>query len=120
MQKMNIVILCHAAIKDMHEPHLSAEYQLYTLNIPAKHSADLFEASYLIGFATIKTVVRKKQGTFGQQESKAVKTGERILIVNPVTGVHAKNRYGLTDEIAMEPSILMGAIQETRDKKENS
>lgn len=106
---IHIVVLCHTQIKNMNEPHLAQEYQLYTLNISDKHAALLFEAADLIGYANIKTVVRKKSGGFGDSTTGMV-TGERELILTPHTGIHAKNRYGITESVSLDPEVLLNTI----------
>lgn len=109
LHNIHIVILCHAQIKTINEPHLTQEYQLYTLNIPDKHTAILFETADLIGYANIKTVVRKKSGGFGESTTGMV-TGERELIITPHTGIHAKNRFGLSENLPLDAEAMLNTI----------
>lgn len=105
---VHIIILCHAQIKTINEPHLIGDYQLYTLNIPDKHTALLFEAADLIGYAHIKTVIKKGAG--GNSASGMV-TGERELVITPHTGIHAKNRYGAKDNIPLSADALLNLLK---------
>ena len=111
-----IAISCHAAIRSVNEPHLGESYDLYTSKLHKHIAADLYEAADAILFATIKTNVKKTTGDFGKKSVQGVVTGERILYTQPMTGVEAKNRFNLPQEIPLDAANLLKLINENRNQ----
>lgn len=111
-----IAISCHAAIRSVNEPHLGESYDLYTSKLHKHIAADLYEAADAILFATIKTNVKKTTGDFGKKTTQGVVTGERILYTQPMTGVEAKNRFNLPQEIPLDATNLLKLINENRNQ----
>ena len=65
---------------------------------------------------TIKTNVKKTTGDFGKKTTQGVVTGERILYTQPMTGVEAKNRFNLPQEIPLDAANLLKLINENRNQ----
>jgi hypothetical protein len=95
---------------------LGESYDLYTSKLHKHIAADLYEAADAILFATIKTNVKKTTGDFGKKTTQGVVTGERILYTQPMTGVEAKNRFNLPQEIPLDATNLLKLINENRNQ----
>ena len=59
-------------------------------------------------------IIQKKDTGFGRKDSRAINTGERIILTSGLQGVDCKNRFGLPPEIPAEYDEYHKLINESR------
>ena len=110
---MEPICVCHTQIRTINKPTLEP-YDLFTLKLHKAASADIMEWSDAVLFLTFKTIIQKKDTGFGRKDSRAINTGERIILTSGSQGVDCKNRFGLPSEIPAEYGEYHKLIAESR------
>ena len=110
---MEPICVCHTQIRTINKPTLEP-YDVFTLKLHKSASADIMEWSDAVLFLTFKMIIQKKDTGFGRKDSRAINTGERIILTSGSQGVDCKNRFGLPSEIPAEYSEYHKLINESR------
>ena len=110
---MEPICVCHTQIRTINKPTLEP-YDVFTLKLHKSASADIMEWSDAVLFLTFKMIIQKKDTGFGRKDSRAINTGERIILTSGSQGVDCKNRFGLPPEIPAEYSEYHKLIAESR------
>ena len=116
---MEPICVCHTQIRTVNKPTLEP-YDLFTLKLHKSASADIMEWSDAVLFLTFKMIIQKKDTGFGRKDSRAVNTGERIILTSGSQGVDCKNRFGLPPEIPAEYGEYHKLIAESRRQNASS
>ena len=110
---MEPICVCHTQIRTINKPTLEP-YDVFTLKLHKSASADIMEWSDAVLFLTFKMIIQKKDTGFGRKDSRAINTGERIILTSGSQGVDCKNRFGLPSEIPAEYEEYHKLIAESR------
>ena len=110
---MEPICVCHTQIRTINKPTLEP-YDVFTLKLHKSASADIMEWSDAVLFLTFKMIIHKKDTGFGRKDSRAINTGERIILTSGSQGVDCKNRFGLPSEIPAEYEEYHKLIAESR------
>jgi len=97
---MNIVILAHAATVKYEDPR-SEPYDRFQPKLPNRCNALLQEWTDVLAFAGFRVIVKKSDAGFGNQVSRGITTGERLLHMVENPAYIAKNRYNCPDTVPM-------------------
>lgn len=106
---MNIVILAHAATVKYEDPR-SEPYDRFQPKLPNRCNALLQEWTDVLAFAGFRVIVKKSDAGFGNQVSRGITTGERLLHMVENPAYIAKNRYNCPDTIPMVFEKLLESI----------
>ena len=112
-KEMEPICVCHTQIRTINKPTLEP-YDLFTLKLHKAASADIMEWSDAVLFLTFKMIIQKKDTGFGRKDSRAINTGERIILTSGSQGVDCKNRFGLEPEIPADYASYHKLIDESR------
>lgn len=107
---MAVILICHIKIARFESP-TSEGYDMIMPKLHARASALMREWADVLGYAALRTMVRKAEGAFGNAEAKAVTTGERILHVTPNPAYLSGNRYGIQSDLPLDFAALCNAIR---------
>jgi len=110
---MEPICVCHTQIRTINKPTLEP-YDVFTLKLHKAASADITEWSDAVIFLCFKMKILKKDTGFGRKDSRAINTGERILLTSGSQGVDCKNRFGLPPEIPADYNEYHKLIAESR------
>ena len=110
---MEPICVCHTQIRTINKPTLEP-YDVFTLKLHKSASADIMEWSDAVLFLTFKMIIQKKDTGFGRKDSRAINTGERIILTSGSQGVDCNNRFGLPSEIPAEYEEYHKLIAESR------
>jgi hypothetical protein len=91
---MAIILIAHDKIKRFESP-LHEGYDQYTLKLHDRAGALVQEWADVIGWANYRVVTTQSDAGYGNKETKARTTGERILHVEPHPAHMGGNRFGL-------------------------
>jgi hypothetical protein len=106
---MNVVILAHAVTVKYEDPR-SDSYDRFQPKLPNRCNALLQEWTDVLAFASFRVIVKKSDAGFGNQVSRGITTGERLLHVVENPAYIAKNRYNCPDTIPMMFDKLIESI----------
>jgi hypothetical protein len=95
-KNMTIILLAHDKIKRLESP-MHENYDTYTLKLHDRACGILLEWADIVGYCAHKIITRSQESGFGQKETKALTTGERVLHLEPHPAHCAGNRLGLKD-----------------------
>lgn len=93
-RNMAIILIAHDKIKRFESP-LHEGYDQYTLKLHDRAGALVQEWADVIGWANYRIVTTQSDAGYGNKETKARTTGERILHVEPHPAHMGGNRFGL-------------------------
>ena len=93
---MGVILVAHDKIKRIEDP-LTEGYDSHVLKLHDRASALIQEWADVIGYAGYKILTNKTDAGFGNKETKATTTGERVLYVQPHPAHCGGNRFGLSD-----------------------
>jgi len=93
---MGVILIAHDKIKRIEDP-LTEGYDSHVLKLHDRASGLVLEWADVIGFAGYRIFTNKTDAGFGNKETKATTTGERILHVEPHPAHCGGNRFGLTN-----------------------
>lgn len=94
---MGIILIAHDKVKRVESP-LTDGYDSHALKLHERAAGIAMEWADVIGFASHKVYTSEKDGGgFGKKETKAIGSGERVLMVESNPAHCGGNRFGLTD-----------------------
>lgn len=93
-KNMAVVLIAHDKIKHFESP-MHDGYDQYVLKLHDRAAALVQEWADVIGWANYRIVTTQSDSGFGNKETKARTTGERILHVEPHPAHMGGNRFGL-------------------------
>lgn len=93
---MGIVLIAHDKIKRIEDP-LTEGFDSHVLKLHDRAGALVQEWADVIGYAGYRIFTSKTDAGFGNKETKATTTGERILHVEPHPAHCGGNRFGLSN-----------------------
>lgn len=95
---MNILLLAHSEVKHV-EPPETDPYDRYQMRLHKRAFALWSEWSDMNLFLNYKIAVQKSDQGFGQERTRGVGTGERVINTQERPAWDAKSRWPLPDEI---------------------
>lgn len=93
-RNMAVILIAHDKIKHFESP-LHDGYDQYVLKLHDRAAALVQEWADVIGWANYRIVTTQSDAGYGQKETKARSTGDRILHVEPHPAHMGGNRFGL-------------------------
>ena len=93
---MGIILIAHDKIKRVEDP-LTEGYDSHVLKLHDRAAGLVQEWADIVGYAGYRIFTSKTDAGFGNKETKATTTGERILHVEPHPAHCGGNRFGLTN-----------------------
>lgn len=93
---MGIILIAHDKIKRIEDP-LTEGFDSHVLKLHDRAAALVQEWADVIGYAGYRIFTSKTDAGFGNKETKATTTGERILHVEPHPAHCGGNRFGLSN-----------------------
>ena len=93
-KNMAVILIAHDKIKHFESP-MHDGYDQYVLKLHDRAAALVQEWADVIGWANYRIVTTQSDAGFGNKETKARTTGERILHVEPHPAHMGGNRFGL-------------------------
>lgn len=93
-RQMGVILIAHDKIKRIEDP-LTEGYDSHVLKLHDRASALVSEWADVIGYAGYRVFTTKTDAGFGQKETKATTTGERVLHVEAHPAHCGGNRFGL-------------------------
>lgn len=93
---MGIILIAHDKIKRIEDP-LTEGFDSHVLKLHDRAAALVQEWADVIGYAGYRIFTNKTDAGFGNKETKATTTGERIFHVEPHPAHCGGNRFGLTN-----------------------
>ena len=93
-REMCVILIAHDKIKRFESP-LHDGYDQYVLKLHDRAAALVQEWADVIGWANYRIVTTQSDAGYGQKETKARTTGDRILHVEPHPAHMGGNRFGL-------------------------
>lgn len=91
---MGVILIAHDKIKRVEDP-LTEGYDSHVLKLHDRAAALVLEWADVIGYAGYRIFTNKTDAGFGNKETKATTTGERILHVEAHPAHCGGNRFGL-------------------------
>lgn len=91
---MGTILIAHDKIKRIEDP-LTEGYDSHVLKLHDRASALVSEWADVIGYAGYRVLTTQTDAGFGQKETKATTTGERVLHVQAHPAHCGGNRFGL-------------------------
>ena len=93
---MGIILIAHDKIKRIEDP-LTEGYDSHVLKLHDRAAGLVQEWADVVGYAGYRIFTSKTDAGFGNKETKATTTGERILHVEPHPAHCGGNRFGLAN-----------------------
>jgi hypothetical protein len=93
---MGIILIAHDKIKRIEDP-LTEGFDSHVLKLHDRAASLVQEWADVIGYAGYRIFTNKTDAGFGNKETKATTTGERILHVEPHPAHCGGNRFGLSN-----------------------
>lgn len=93
---MGVVLIAHDKIKRIDNP-MGDGYDAHVIKLHDRATALVLEWADVVGWASYQVFTSQKDAGFGQKETKATTTGNRLLYVEPHPGHCGGNRFGLTN-----------------------
>jgi len=93
-KNMAVILIAHDKIKRFESP-MHDGYDQYTIKLHDRASALVQEWADVIGWANYRVVTTQTDAGYGNKETKARTTGDRILHVEPHPAHMGGNRFGL-------------------------
>lgn len=109
---MTIILIAHSHIRKFEDP-IEGSFDRYEMKLHAKAAAIIAETCDCIFFAKHKINIRREDKGFGQQRTKGISTGERVLMTVETPHAVAKNRYNLPDELPLDWAAFIEHLQTT-------
>lgn len=112
-KNMIVIMTAHDQIVKVEDP-VHPSYDMHTLKLHKKAGGLVLEASDIIGFAALKTMITTEDSGFGQKRSRAITTGDRVIHLVGQPAYVAKNRYGLPDVLPLSWAAVAEALTTAR------
>jgi hypothetical protein len=93
---MAIIMVAHVKQKRIESPTHEG-YDAWVLKLHDRASALCLEWADIVGYAAHRIALKKTDAGFGQKETKALKTGERMLHLEAHPAYPSGTRFGLED-----------------------
>ncbi|MEY3740708.1 MAG: hypothetical protein RLZZ192_1384, partial [Pseudomonadota bacterium] len=93
---MGVILICHVKQQRIESPTHEG-YDAWVLKLHNRASALVEEWADIVGFAAHRIAIKKTDAGFGNKETKALKTGERMLYLEAHPAYPSGNRFGLED-----------------------
>ncbi len=93
---MAVILVVHVKQKRIESPTHEG-YDAYVLKLHDRAAALVSEWADIVGFAAHRIALKKTDAGFGAKENKAIKTGERMLHLDPHPAYPSGSRFGLHD-----------------------
>lgn len=93
---MAIILICHVKQQRIESPTHEG-YDAWVLKLHNRASALVEEWADIVGFAAHRITLKKTDAGFGNKETKALKTNERMLHLEAHPAYPSGNRFGLQD-----------------------
>ena len=104
---MNVLLICHSVVRQTSDPQLGP-YEVFTTNLQKKTWAVTSRWCDLVGFCAFQAERIK-------DETRAIYTGQRVLLTTAGTGYLAKERFALPKSMPLSWDVLNAAIQRFYD-----
>lgn len=91
---MGIILITHDKVRRVEDP-MTEGYDSHVLKLHDRASSLVMEWADVIGFCGYRIFTSKTDAGFGNKETKATTTGERILHVEPHPAHCGGNRFGM-------------------------
>lgn len=111
---MGVILIAHDKIKRIEDP-LTEGYDSHVLKLHDRAGALVQEWADVIGYAGYRIFTNKTDAGFGNKETKATTTGERILHVEPHPAHCGGNRFGLRN-MPLDWNAFAAAMSEVTSK----
>lgn len=111
-RNMGIILIAHDKIKRIEDP-LTEGYDSHVLKLNDRASALLLEWADVIGYAGYRVLTSQTDAGYGNKETKATTTGERILHVEPHPAHCGGNRFGLKN-MPLDWTVFQAALAEAQ------
>jgi hypothetical protein len=93
---MAVILISHVKQQRIENP-LTEGYDAWVLKLHSKAAALVEEWADIVGFAAHRIAVRRTDSGSRNKETKAVRTDERLLHLEPHPAYPAGTRFGLRD-----------------------
>jgi len=93
---MGVILITHDKVKRIEDP-MTEGYDSHVLKLNDRAGALVQEWADVVGYAGYRIYTSKTDAGYGNKETKATTTGERILHVEPHPAHCGGNRFGLTN-----------------------
>ena len=108
-RNMGVILIAHDKIKRVDDP-LTEGYDSHVLKLNDRASALVAEWADVIGYAGYRIFTSQKDAGFGNKETKATSTGERILHVEPHPAHCGGNRFSLKN-MPLDWTVFAAALE---------
>lgn len=95
-RSMGIILICHVKVQRIESPTHDG-YDAYVLKLHNRASALVEEWADIVGFAAHRIKTKQVDAGFGNKETKALKSTERVLHLEPHPAYPSGSRFGLRD-----------------------
>ena len=95
-RQMGIILICHVKVQRIDSPTVEG-YDAYVLKMHNRASALVEEWADIVGFAAHRIKTRQVDAGFGNKETKALKSTERVLHLEPHPAYPSGSRFGMRD-----------------------
>lgn len=95
-RQMGVILICHVKVQRIETP-TNDGYDAYVLKLHSRASALVEEWADIVGFAAHKIRTKQVDAGFGSKETKALKSTERVLHLEPHPAYPSGSRFGLRD-----------------------
>jgi len=93
---MGVILICHVKVQRIETP-TNDGYDAYVLKLHSRASALVEEWADIVGFAAHRIKTKQVDAGFGNKETKALKSTERVLHLEPHPAYPSGSRFGLRD-----------------------
>jgi hypothetical protein len=111
---MGVILIAHSKVKRVEDP-MTEGYDSHVLKLNDRAGALVQEWADVIGYAGYRIFTNKTDAGFGNKETKATTTGERILHVEPHPAHCGGNRFGLRN-MPLDWNAFAAAMSEVTSK----
>lgn len=95
-RSMGVILICHVKVQRIETP-TNDGYDAYVLKLHSRASALVEEWADIVGFAAHRIKTKTVDAGFGNKETKALKSTERVLHLEPHPAYPSGSRFGLKD-----------------------
>lgn len=95
-RQMGVILICHVKVQRIDSPTVEG-YDAYVLKMHNRASALVEEWADIVGFAAHRIKTRQVDAGFGNKETKALKSTERVLHLEPHPAYPSGSRFGMRD-----------------------
>lgn len=93
---MGVILICHVKQKRIESPTHEG-YDAWVLKCHDRAAGLVLEWADIVGYAAHRIALKKTDAGFGTKENKAIKTGDRMLHLEPHPAYPSGSRFGLQD-----------------------